>query len=161
MTFLWTMLSLEQLYTDDDTNDDDDDDDNTDNNDTNDDNNDKRWTNHDCIGSLACMTNEPTSSVGHKPGFLLISSYFSIILCRAAAKSNGLGFSGFSNLSISKISLSFSSCSCSCKWFVQNITFNPKNISSTTLYLPHIIVTSLKIGTIIFNAAVHSWRQWT
>ena len=46
------MLSLGQLYTDDDTND------NNDNNDdTND--NDTRRTNHDCIGSLACMPNEP------------------------------------------------------------------------------------------------------
>ena len=47
------MLSLGQLYTDDDTSDDDDDDD------TNDDDNDTRWTNHDCVGSLACMPNEP------------------------------------------------------------------------------------------------------
>ena len=46
------MLLLEQLYTDDDTNDDDD-------NDTNNDDNDTQWTNHDCIGSLACMPNEP------------------------------------------------------------------------------------------------------
>ena len=51
------MLSLGWLYTDD-TNNDDDDDDNDDN-DTNDDDNDTRWTNHDCIGSLACMPNEP------------------------------------------------------------------------------------------------------
>ena len=50
------MLSLGQLYTDD-TNDDNDYDD--DNNDANDDNNNTRWTNHDCIGSLACMPNEP------------------------------------------------------------------------------------------------------
>ena len=48
------MLSLGQLYTDD-TNDDDDDDDD----DTNDDDNDTRRTNHDCIGSLACMPNKP------------------------------------------------------------------------------------------------------
>ena len=48
------MLSLGQLYTDDDTNDNDDDDD-----DTNDDDNDTRRTNHDCIGSLACMPDEP------------------------------------------------------------------------------------------------------
>ena len=48
------MLSLGQLYTDDyDDNDDDYD------NDTNDDDNDTRWTNYDCIGSLACMPNEP------------------------------------------------------------------------------------------------------
>ena len=38
------MLSLGQLYTDD-----------TNDNDTND----TQWTNHDCIGSLACMPNEP------------------------------------------------------------------------------------------------------
>ena len=43
------MLSLGQLYTDD-TNDD---------NNANDDDNDTWWTNHDCIGSLACMPNEP------------------------------------------------------------------------------------------------------
>ena len=46
------MLSLGQLYTDDDTNDNND-------NDTNDNDNDTQWTNHDCIGSLACMPNEP------------------------------------------------------------------------------------------------------
>ena len=51
------MLLLGQLYTDDDTNDDDDND-----NDTNDDDNDTQWTNHDCIGSLACMPNEPKNS---------------------------------------------------------------------------------------------------
>ena len=55
MKFLWAMLSLGQLYTDNDTNNDDDDNDD----DTNDDDNDTRWTNHDCIGSLACMPNEP------------------------------------------------------------------------------------------------------
>ena len=46
------MLSLGQLYTDntnDNANDDDDDTNNT------------QWTNHDCIGSLACMPNEPKS----------------------------------------------------------------------------------------------------
>ena len=48
------MLSMGQLYTDDNTNDDDDDD-------TNDNDNDTRQTNHDCIGSLACMPNEPKS----------------------------------------------------------------------------------------------------
>ena len=47
------MLSLGQLYTDD-TNDDDD-------IDANDDDNDTWWTNHDCIGSLPCMPNEPKS----------------------------------------------------------------------------------------------------
>ena len=55
------MLSLGQLYTantnDDDNNDDDDNDDNdnNDDNNTNNDDNDTWWTNHDCIGSLACM----------------------------------------------------------------------------------------------------------
>ena len=52
------MLSLRQLYTDG-TNNDNNDDDNDDNNDTSDDDNDTQWTNHDCIGSLACMPNEP------------------------------------------------------------------------------------------------------
>ena len=47
------MLSLGQLYTDDTSND---------NDDANDDDNDTRWTNHDCIGSLACMPNEPKTS---------------------------------------------------------------------------------------------------
>ena len=49
MKFLWAMLSLGQLYTDDNTNDNDNDDD------TNDDDNDTQRTNHDCIGSLAYM----------------------------------------------------------------------------------------------------------
>ena len=49
------MLSLGQLYTDD-TNYDNDDNNNNYDNDTND--NDTQWTNHDCIGSLACMPNE-------------------------------------------------------------------------------------------------------
>ena len=49
------MLSLGQLYTDDDTNDNDDD--------TNNDNNNTQQTNHDCIGSLACMPNEPKTCV--------------------------------------------------------------------------------------------------
>ena len=51
------MLSLGQLYTDD-TNDND----NataTNDNDANDDDNNTQQTNHDCIGSLACMPNEP------------------------------------------------------------------------------------------------------
>ena len=52
------MFSLKQLYTDD-TNDDNNNDDND--NDTNDDDNDTWWTNHDCIGSLACMSTEPKS----------------------------------------------------------------------------------------------------
>ena len=53
--FLWSMLSLGKLYTDDTNDDDNDNDDNNDNNDAND----KRRTNNDCIGSLACMQNEP------------------------------------------------------------------------------------------------------
>ena len=56
------MLSLGQLYTDD-TNDDDDDDNDDDDNDANDDDNDTRWTNHDCIGSLACMPDEPKTAL--------------------------------------------------------------------------------------------------
>ena len=47
------MLSLGQLYTDN-TNDDANDTDANNNN-----TNDTWWTNHDCIGSLACMPNEP------------------------------------------------------------------------------------------------------
>ena len=53
------MLSLGQLYTHDTNVDDDNDDDND--NDTNKDDNDTRRTNHDCIGSLVCMPNEPKS----------------------------------------------------------------------------------------------------
>ena len=53
MKILLTKLSKGQLYTDDTNNDDDD------NNDANNNDNDTRWTNHDCIGSWACMTNEP------------------------------------------------------------------------------------------------------
>ena len=53
------MLSLGQLYTDDDTNGNNA---NANNDDTNDDNNDTRWTNHYCIGSLACMPNEPKTT---------------------------------------------------------------------------------------------------
>ena len=53
------MLSLGQLYTDD-TNDDDDD------NDLNDDDKDTQRTNHDWIGSLACMPNEPKSRTKRK-----------------------------------------------------------------------------------------------
>ena len=59
------MLSLGQLYTDDNTNDNDNDDDNT-----NDDDNDTRWTNHDCIDSLACMPNEPTRIWILKPKYI-------------------------------------------------------------------------------------------
>ena len=58
MKFLWSLLSLGQLYTDD-TNDCANDNDNNDNDDANNDHNDIQWTNHDCIGSLACMSNEP------------------------------------------------------------------------------------------------------
>ena len=43
-----------QLYTDN-TNDED----NNDDNDAKDDDNDTQWTNHDCIGSLVCMPDEP------------------------------------------------------------------------------------------------------
>ena len=59
------MLPLGQLYTDD-TNDDDDDN-------TNNDDNDTRWTNHDCIGSMACMPNEPKSLVyeGYANNYML------------------------------------------------------------------------------------------
>ena len=52
------MLSLGQLYTDN-TNADDNDN-NADN--ANNDENDTQRTNHDCIGSLACMPNEPKNS---------------------------------------------------------------------------------------------------
>ena len=48
------MLPLGQLCTDDDANNDDDNDGNTNNDDNN-----TQWTNQDCIGSLACMPNEP------------------------------------------------------------------------------------------------------
>ena len=49
------MLSLEQLYTEaDNTNNDDD---------ANDDDNDDSDTNHDCIGSLACMSNDPKETI--------------------------------------------------------------------------------------------------
>ena len=51
------MRSLGQLYTDNTSGNDDD----NYNNDANDDDNNTRWTNHDCIGSLACMPNEPKS----------------------------------------------------------------------------------------------------
>ena len=48
--FLSSMLLLVQLYTGD----------TNDNNDDNDDDSNDTWqTNHDCIGSLACMSNEP------------------------------------------------------------------------------------------------------
>ena len=59
--FLWAMMLLGQLYSDDNTNDTNDNDDATDNDDTNDDDNDTWQTNHDCIASLAFMLNEPKS----------------------------------------------------------------------------------------------------
>ena len=65
MKFLWVILSLGQLYTDDNTNDADanaDDDDDNDN--TNDHNNNTQQINHDCIRLLACMPNEPISIFG-------------------------------------------------------------------------------------------------
>ena len=46
-----------QLYTDDTNNNDNDNNDND--YDTNNNDNNSWWTNHDCIGSLACMPNEP------------------------------------------------------------------------------------------------------
>ena len=60
------MLSLGQLYTDDDTNDNDNDDDNDN---TNNNDNDTRSTNHDCIRSLACMPNEPKLKVRVPPTY--------------------------------------------------------------------------------------------
>ena len=51
------MLSLGQLYTDDD--------------DTNNGNNDTQRTNHDCIGSLACMPNEPKTKFPKNSNVLL------------------------------------------------------------------------------------------
>ena len=46
-----------QLYTNDTNDNDDNDDDNNEND--NDDANNTWWTNHECIGSFACMPNEP------------------------------------------------------------------------------------------------------
>ena len=60
MMLLLLKLPMGQLYTDETDNDDNNDDDNNDNDDdANDNDNDTRRTNHDCIGSLACMSNEP------------------------------------------------------------------------------------------------------
>ena len=56
---IWSCYNW-QLYTDD-TNDNDAND--GDDDDTNDNNNDTRQTNHDCIGSLECMPNEPKSTM--------------------------------------------------------------------------------------------------
>ena len=56
------MLLLGQLYTYDNDNNNDDDNDNDDS-DTKDDDNDTWQTNHDCIGSLTCMPNEPKTKV--------------------------------------------------------------------------------------------------
>ena len=53
------MFSLGQLYTGNTNDNDDSNDDDNDDNDTNDNDNDTRWTNHDCIGSFACLPNEP------------------------------------------------------------------------------------------------------
>ena len=50
MKILLSKLSMGQLYTDDA---------NDDANGNDDDDNDTQWKNHDCIGSLACMPNEP------------------------------------------------------------------------------------------------------
>ena len=58
------MLLLGELYIDDDTNNNNDDTDDTNNDDTKDDDNDTQQPNHDCIGSLACMPNEPISIFG-------------------------------------------------------------------------------------------------
>ena len=54
--FYYQNYQCTQLYTDDtyDNNNDND-------NNANDDDNDTQWTNHDCIGSLACMPIEPKS----------------------------------------------------------------------------------------------------
>ena len=52
------MLSLGQLYTDNTNDDTKDTNDDADDNDTND----TRRTNHDCLGSLACMPNEPKTT---------------------------------------------------------------------------------------------------
>ena len=60
------MLSLGQLYTND-TNDDA-------TIDTNDDDNNTQWTNHNCIGSLAYMPNEP------KTGSIKYNSYYYLYL---------------------------------------------------------------------------------
>ena len=74
--FLWAMVSLGELYTDDNTdvNDANANTDNANNDNTNYDDNDTWWTNYDCIGLLACMPNEPktaTSAVfGRKPWVL-------------------------------------------------------------------------------------------
>ena len=57
--FVELILLLAQLYTYDTNGVNNDDDDNDDDNGTNNDNNDTQQTNHDCIGSLACMPNEP------------------------------------------------------------------------------------------------------
>ena len=61
MKFLWAMLLLGKLYTYNDTNDDDDA--NNDDDNAKDDDNDTWQTNHDCIGSFACMPNEPKSTI--------------------------------------------------------------------------------------------------
>ena len=53
---------MQQLNTDDTNNNDNDDDKDANNDDKN-----TPWTNHDCIGSLACMPNEPKTSAVLQP----------------------------------------------------------------------------------------------
>ena len=60
MKILLSKLSMGQLYTDNT-----DDNDNDNNDDANNNGNNTRQTNHDCIGSLACMPNEPKTK--HSP----------------------------------------------------------------------------------------------
>ena len=73
------MLLLEQLYTD---NTNDSDDDNNDDNDT--------WqTDHDCIGSLACMPNEPKTSKKEFV-FLSVSLLSGFIVIKGKKKFTGL-----------------------------------------------------------------------
>ena len=59
------------LYTDVNANDDDNDD--TNNDDTNDNDSDTQRTNHDCVGSLACIPNEPKSS----PSIIFVAKHTS------------------------------------------------------------------------------------
>ena len=71
MTFLRSMLSLGQLYTDNtNTNDNDNDADGDDDNTSN-----TQQTSHDCIGSLACMPNEPKTNLPHANFHLLLSTF--------------------------------------------------------------------------------------
>ena len=68
------MLWLGQIYTDADDIDNDNDNDNN----ANDDDNDTWWTNHDCIGSLACMPNEPKKTQSNICKTLSVCDYISI-----------------------------------------------------------------------------------